>query len=174
MNFLGYKRPDGTVGIRNKILIISVDECCDGIARKIAEKSENTVVLTNWYTCMLGGNEETFNQMIEVSKNPNVAGIIVLAMGCGSILPEQIADPVKEIGKLTATLVCQENGGTKQTIEKGRKILADIDAYIKNLKLEKFTLDKLVVGVKCGGSDTSSGIASNPSVGAAIDKLIDM
>ncbi|BBA52780.1 putative altronate hydrolase [Fusobacterium varium] len=174
MNFLGYKRPDGTVGIRNKILIISVDECCDGIARKIAEKSENTVVLTNWYTCMLGGNEETFNQMIEVSKNPNVAGIIVLAMGCGSILPEQIVDPVKETGKLTATLVCQENGGTKQTIEKGRKILADIDAYIKNLKLEKFTLDKLVVGVKCGGSDTSSGIASNPSVGAAIDKLIDM
>lgn len=174
MNFLGYKRPDGTVGIRNKILIISVDECCDGIARKIAEKSENAVVLTNWYTCMLGGNEETFNQMIEVSKNPNVAGIIVLAMGCGSILPEQIANPVKEIGKLTATLVCQENGGTKQTIEKGRKILADIDAYIKNLKLEKFTLDKLVVGVKCGGSDTSSGIASNPSVGAAIDKLIDM
>ena len=70
MNFLGYKRPDGTVGIRNKILIISVDECCDGIARKIAEKSENAVVLTNWYTCMLGGNEETFNQMIEVSKNP--------------------------------------------------------------------------------------------------------
>lgn len=174
MNFLGYKRPDGTVGIRNKILIISVDECCDGIARKIAEKSENAVVLTNWYTCMLGGNEETFNQMIEVSKNPNVAGIIVLAMGCGSILPEQIANPVKETGKLTATLVCQENGGTKQTIEKGRKILADIDAYIKNLKLEKFTLDKLVVGVKCGGSDTSSGIASNPSVGVAIDKLIDM
>lgn len=56
MKFLGYERADKSVGIRNKILIVSVDECCDGIARKIAENSENSVVLTNWYTCMLGGN----------------------------------------------------------------------------------------------------------------------
>lgn len=174
MEFLGYKREDGSIGIRNKILIVSVDECCDGIARKIAEKSKNTVVLTNWYTCMLGGNEETFNQMIEVAKNPNVATVIVLAMGCGSILPEQIADPIKKVGKPVETLTCQKNGGTIKTIEAGRNIVTQMDEYIKNLKAEKFPLSKLIIGVKCGGSDTSSGIASNPSVGAAVDKLVDM
>lgn len=59
MEFMGYRRPDGSVGIRNKILIIAVDECCEGIARGIARHSEAVVVMTNWYTCMLGGNEET-------------------------------------------------------------------------------------------------------------------
>ena len=84
MEFMGYRRPDGSVGIRNKILIIAVDECCEGIARGIARHSEAAVVMTNWYTCMLGGNEETVNQMIAVGKNPNVAAVMVIAMGRGA------------------------------------------------------------------------------------------
>ena len=64
--FTGYLRPNGQIGIRNKLLIIAVDECCDGIASNIAKPFEEAVVLTNWYTCMLGGNEETFLQTIAV------------------------------------------------------------------------------------------------------------
>lgn len=174
MKFLGYERADKSVGIRNKILIVSVDECCDGIARNIAENSENSVVLTNWYTCMLGGNEETLNQIIEVAKSPNVASVIVIAMGCGSILPEQVADPIKLINKPVEILTCQKEGGTKKTIKNGISIITEMDKYISTLKRKEFSLDKLIVGVKCGGSDTSSGIASNPSVGEAVDKLVDM
>lgn len=174
MEFLGYRRENGQIGIRNKILIISVDECCDGIARKIGEASENTVILTNWYTCMLGGNEETFNQMIAVGKSPNVAGVLVLAMGCGSISPESIVNPIEAIGKKVKYLVCQKEGGTRKTIEKGKEIVKEMDNYIENLVPEKFPLNKLVVGVKCGGSDTSSGIASNPSVGKMVDTLVEM
>lgn len=174
MEFLGYERTDGQIGIRNKILIISVDECCDGIARKIGEISKNSVILTNWYTCMLGGNEETFNQMIAVGKSPNVAAVLVLAMGCGSILPEQIANPIANTGKLVKYLTCQKEGGSKKTIEKGREILKTMDIYINSLVPKKFPLSKLIIGVKCGGSDTSSGIASNPSVGRMVDILVDM
>lgn len=174
MEFLGYERTDGQIGIRNKILIISVDECCDGIARKIGEVSKNSVILTNWYTCMLGGNEETFNQMIAVGKSPNVAAVLVLAMGCGSILPEQIATPIANTGKLVKYLTCQKEGGSKKTIEKGREILKNMDNYINSLIPKKFPLNKLIIGVKCGGSDTSSGIASNPSVGRMVDILVDM
>lgn len=174
MEFLGYERTDGQIGIRNKILIISVDECCDGIARKIGEVSKNSVILTNWYTCMLGGNEETFNQMIAVGKSPNVAAVLVLAMGCGSILPEQIANPIANTGKLVKYLTCQKEGGSKKTIEKGREILKNMDIYINSLVPKKFPLSKLIIGVKCGGSDTSSGIASNPSVGKMVDIFIDM
>lgn len=174
MEFLGYERADGQIGIRNKILIISVDECCDGIARKIGEVSKNSVILTNLYTCMLGGNEETFNQMITVGKSPNVAAVLVLAMGCGSILPEQIATPIANTGKLVKYLTCQKEGGSKKTIEKGREILKNMDNYINSLIPKKFLLNKLIIGVKCGGSDTSSGIASNPSVGRMVDILVDM
>ncbi|MGI5965703.1 altronate hydrolase [Anaerotruncus sp. AF02-27] len=174
MNFMGYRRPDGSVGIRNKLLIVAVDECCEGIARGIARKFDDAVVLTNWYTCMLGGNEETFNQMIAVGKNPNVAGVLVVAMGCGSILPSQVADPIAATGKPADTLTCEEVGGTRRAVKIGIEKLQKMQDYADSLTREPFPMSKLVVGVKCGGSDTSSGIASNPSCGAALDKLVDM
>lgn len=172
MNFMGYERPDGRVGIRNKILIIAVDECCDGIAANIAKTNDNAVVLTNWYTCMLGGNEETLNQMIANGNNPNVAGVLVIAMGCGSILTNQVTDHIN--GKPVDSITCQESGGTKKSIEKGIEIIAGMQEEIDKLERVSVPMSKLVVGIKCGGSDTSSGIASNPSVGEAADKLIDM
>lgn len=173
VNFKGYRRDDGSIGIRNKTLIIAVDECCDGIARNISEKVKDSVVLTNSYTCMLGGNEETFNQMIAVGKNPNVGGVLVIAMGCGSILPEQVAEPIAKIGKPVEILTCQKNGGTRKTIETGIQKLKTISDNINKTPREDVSIAELIVGVKCGGSDTSSGMASNPSVGNAIDKLID-
>ena len=172
MKFMGYKRPNGTVGIRNRILIIAVDECCDGIAKNIAKNNENAVVLTNWYTCMLGGNEETFNQMVANAQNPNVASVLVIAMGCGSILPSQITNLITD--KPVESFVVQEVGGTKKSIETGRKIINEMQTSIDQLKRVSCEMSDLVVGIKCGGSDTSSGIASNPSVGAAADKLIDL
>lgn len=174
MEFMGYKRPDGTVGVRNKILVISVDECCEGIAKHIAKVDDDVVLLTNYYTCMLGGNEESFNQMIEVGKNPNVAACLVIAMGCGSILTNQIAEPISQTGKKVYTLNCIEQGGTKKSIELGIKMVKELKEYANSCERELVPIDKLVVGVKCGGSDTSSGIASNPSVGNMVDKIVDL
>lgn len=172
--FTGYLRPNGQIGIRNKLLIIAVDECCDGIARNIAKPFEEAVVLTNWYTCMLGGNEETFHQMIAVGQNPNVGGVLVVSMGCGSILPEQISEPLRAAGQAVDTLTCEKEGGTRRTIEAGRKKLEALrEKMLAHLRVE-VPVGRLVVGVKCGGSDTSSGIASNPSVGTAVDELVDM
>ncbi|WFD09982.1 UxaA family hydrolase [Tepidibacter hydrothermalis] len=173
MEFNGYVRQDGTVGIRNNILIIAVDECMDGIARKISEKIENSIVLTNHYTCMLGGNEETLSNIINAACNPNVAGALVLAMGCGSIDPEIVADPINKTGRLAKSLTCIKNGGTKKTITQGIELAKEIEVFSKTFKRQPVDISKLVVGVKCGGSDTSSGIASNPSVGKAADLLVD-
>lgn len=173
MYFKGFPRPDGSVGIRNKLLIIAVDECCEGIARSIAKPFEDAVVLTNWYTCMLGGNEETCNQMIAVGKNPNVAGVLVIAMGCGSILPSDIAEEIGKTGKPTFSIICQSVGGTRKSVSLGIEQLSRMQEYANGLTREEYPLSRLIVGIKCGGSDTSSGIASNPSVGAAVDKLVD-
>lgn len=172
--FTGYLRPNGQIGIRNKLLIIAVDECCDGIARNIAKPFEEAVVLTNWYTCMLGGNEETFHQMIAVGQNPNIGGVLVVSMGCGSILPEQISEPLRAAGQAVDTLTCEKEGGTRRTIEAGRKKLEALRGKMLAHPRVEVPVGRLVVGVKCGGSDTSSGIASNPSVGTAVDKLVDM
>lgn len=172
--FTGYFRPNGQIGIRNKLLIIAVDECCDGIARNIAKPFEEAVVLTNWYTCMLGGNEETFHQMIAVGQNPNIGGVLVVSMGCGSILPEQIAEPLRAAGQAVDTLTCEKEGGTRRTIEAGREKMEALRGKMLAHPRVEVPAGRLVVGVKCGGSDTSSGIASNPSVGTAVDKLVDM
>lgn len=174
MEFMGYKRADGAVGIRNKVLIISVDECCEGIARHIAKGFDDVVLLTNYYTCMLGGNEETFNQMVEVAKNPNVSACLVIAMGCGSISLEQIMSPISKTGKKALGINCIESGGTKKTIEQGKQMMQELVKYSNSFQREPVSIEKLIVGVKCGGSDTSSGIASNPSVGNMVDKFIDL
>lgn len=84
MKFKAYLREDGKIAIRNKTLIICIDECCDGVAKQIAKKFDDVVVLTNSNTCMLGGNEEIFNQLIAVANNPNIAAVLVISMGCGS------------------------------------------------------------------------------------------
>ncbi len=175
MKIKAYKRADGTVGIRNKYLIIAVDECCEGICRSIERACDDVVVLTNTYTCMLGGNEETFNQLIAVGQHPNVAGVLILAMGCGSIAVEQVAKPIADTCKKPVeSLVCQENQGTKSTIEKGIAIIKKMQEEAKNLVREDVDISELIVGVKCGGSDTSSGMASNPAVGKAVDSLVDL
>lgn len=174
MTFTGYQRPNGAVGIRNRLLLIAVDECCEGIVRTIARSFEEAVVLTNWYTCMLGGNEETFHQMIAVGQNPNVTGVLVVAMGCGSILPSQIADPLRTAGQAVDTLTCQQAGGTRAAVELGIQKLQALKALADKHPKVEVPVSGLVVGVKCGGSDTSSGIASNPSVGAAVDRLVDL
>lgn len=172
MNFKGYKRSDGSFGIRNKILIIAVDECCDGVAKAIAKHHEDAVVLTNWYTCMLGGNEETLNQMIANAQNPNVAAVMVIAMGCGSIDPELITQEIS--GKPAEAFIIQTIGGTKKSVAYGIALLEKMANHINGLERTDIPMSKLIVGIKCGGSDTSSGIASNPSVGLAADKLIDL
>lgn len=172
--FKGYPRPNGSIGIRNHILIMAVDECCEGVARNISNDIEGAIVVTNYNTCMLGGNEEMLDTMIHTGINPNVAGVIVVAMGCGSIDPERIAQPIRETGIPAHSLTVIKNKGTRKTIEEGLALAKKIESYANSIEKIDCPLSSLMIAVKCGGSDTSSGIASNPSVGAAIDKMIDL
>ncbi len=172
MKFKGYKRSDGQVGIRNKTLIIAVDECCEGIAQNIAKNSDDAVVLTNALTCMLGGNEETYNQLVAVAQNPNVANVIIIAMGCGSIDPNVL---MKDIGdcKNIEIIVSQKCKGTRNAINIGTKILEKFRSEADKLPLYEGSFSDLVVGIKCGGSDTSSGLCANPAVGKVSDIIVE-
>lgn len=172
-SFKGFQRPDGSVGIRNKILVVAVDECCEGIARAVARPFPDAVILTNAYTCMMGGNEETFHQLVAVGQNPNVAGVLVLAMGCGSIAPEWVADPIRATGRPVYTVVSQQCGGTRAAVRAGLAHMQALQAAADAAPRVDASLAGLRVGIKCGGSDTSSGLASNPAVGAAADLLVE-
>lgn len=172
-HFQGYLRPNGAVGIRNLLLIIAVDECAEGIARAISDKVNNTVVLTNYNTCMYGGNEEMIATLINAACNPNVGGALVINMGCGSINPTIITAPIAACGKPVESLTCIKSQGTRTTIRQGTEKAQAVADEINRVERVEVPISELFVGVKCGGSDTTSGIASNPSVGRAVDKLID-
>ena len=172
--FKGYVRPDGNVGIRNRLLIIGVDECVDGVCRAVAaDYGAEAVVLTNFVTCMLGGNEELVHNIIGVGKNPNIGAVLVVAMGCGSILPEDIAASIAESGKPCRAMRIMDQGGSRKAIAHGKALAAELHELLSQIKREDAPVSKLIVGVKCGGSDASSGLASNPVAGYAADRLLE-
>jgi altronate dehydratase large subunit len=171
MKFLGYEREDGSAGIRNIVLVIATSDCSEPVARKIAEKIGNTVSVTQHYGCIPG--EMVANTLIGVGENPNVGALLFVGMGCEGMAPKALCDRVKHSGKRVEWISVQDLSGTSRAIEEGRKIAKSMAEQCAQQNRKEFDLSKLSIGVKCGGSDTSSGLAGNPAVGGAVDLLVD-
>jgi altronate dehydratase large subunit len=169
--FYGYERPDGSVGVRNHLLVLTPMDCSIEPARKIAAQVEGAVAVTQHHGCR--NDPMIANALIGTGKNPNIAGVLLVGLGCESITCEIVAEGIKPTGKPMETLIIQEEGGTIKTTEKGVKILQGMAREVAELKRELFPLSKLTLAVECGGSDATSGLAANPAVGVAADMLID-
>lgn len=169
--FYGYERPDGSVGVRNHLLVLTPVDCSYEPARKIAAQVEGAVAVTQHHGCRL--DEMVANTLIGTGRNPNVAGVLLVGLGCESITSEILAEGIRPTGKPVETLVIQEEGGTLKTTEKGVRILQGMAQEVAELRREPFPLSELTLAVECGGSDATSGLAANPAVGVAADMLID-
>jgi altronate dehydratase large subunit len=172
MEFSGYQRDDGRVGIRNLVLVCAVVECVEGIARKIAEQVKSAVAVTHHYSCLHLGNEQVVTIMVGIAENPNIAGVVLIGMGCEALRPEIFSERLSGSGKPLEILSCTEMGGAARTIDKGIEVARNMEDDNRTLEREPFPLDRLVVAVKCGGSDATSGLAANASLGVAVDHLI--
>lgn len=171
MKFQGYERPDGSVGVRNHILVMAVADCAEPVARMIANGTEGAVAVTQHYGCIPG--EMVANILIGVGKSPNVAAVLLVGMGCEGMPADSLGKMIKESGKPVDWVCIQELGGTSNAVTKGKQIVKAMSEKVQGLKRKEFDVSRLVVGVKCGGSDTTSGLAGNPAVGAFADMLID-
>jgi len=169
--FYGFERPDGSVGVRNHLLVIAPVDCSYEPARRIAEAVEGGVAVTQYYGCR--EDEMLQNTLIGAGRNPNVAGVLVVGLGCESLTAEAVAEGVRATGKPVEFLVIQEEGGTPATQEKGVRILRGMAEEISKFRKEAFPISELTLAVECGGSDATSGLAANPAVGVAADSLID-
>ncbi len=107
--------------------------------------------------------------LIGFGANPNVFGVLIVGLGCEELIPEEIAKGIRPSGKRVEELVIQEVGGTTKTISIGRKIVRQMLADAAKLEREPIPLKELILGTECGGSDYTSGLASNPALGAACD-----
>jgi len=173
MKFMGYTRSDGAVGVRNRILVMATVDCVEPVARKIAAGFEGAVAVTQHHSCLRIGCENIVHTLAGVGSNPNVAAVLLVGMGCEAITAESIASGIVATGKPVETIICQQEGGTRKTIEKGRRIVGAMVQAVRGMKRQEHPASRLILGLKCGGSDATSGLAANPAVGVAANLLVE-
>lgn len=172
--FLGYKRDDGTVGVRNYVLILPTVVCAGHVARRISEEVPGTIPLVHEHGCAQSGEdkEQTKRTLIGIAKNPNVAAVLVVGLGCEGIDAPEVAEKVAKSKKPVEMLIIQDNGGSLESIRRGAKIAHELLEYASRLKREEVDIESLIVATQCGGSDACSGISGNPSSGYASDLIV--
>ncbi len=175
MNFLGYRRPDGKVGVRNHVIILPSVACSSEVANTIARKVKGVISIPHPHGCaqLPFDAEQTSRTLIGVGKNPNVAAVLVIGLGCEVVEAPSIASKIAESGKPVKVLVIQDAGGTLKTIREGMRVVREMVSHASRLKREKVKLDSLILGVECGGSDACSGISANPALGVTSDLLVE-
>ena len=171
MEFYGYERPDGSVGVRNHLLVLAPIDCSYEVAKRIADQVEGAVAVTQHHGC--GLDWMVAHNLIGVASNPNVAAILIVGLGCETLNADVIEEGLKPTGKPVERVIIQEESGTLKAVEKGVRLLRRLAEEASEQRREPFPLSKLILAVECGGSDATSGIAANPAVGVAADLLID-
>lgn len=174
MEFGGYRRPDGQVGIRNLIGVIPSVFCANRVAKLIADQVEGAVSLAHPVGCAQVGEdlELTARTLISMGNHPNLAAVLVVGLGCERFTASEFLSKIEGSGKPVAKVVVQEEGDSLKTIEKGVRVTRKWAAQISTLEREPCDVSELIVGVKCGGTDATSGISANPAVGAMADMLV--
>lgn len=174
MKFLGFKRPDGKVGVRNHVIILPSVVCSSEVCDAIAKKVKGVISIPHPHGCaqLTQDAEQTARTLIGIGRNPNVAAVLVIGLGCEVVNPFMIGSKIGESGKLVKSLVIQEVGGTPKTVKEGIKIVRHMLTYASRFKRERVSIDSLILGVECGGSDACSGLSANPALGITSDLLI--
>jgi altronate dehydratase large subunit len=171
--FMGYRRPDGRVGVRNLIAVISAMDNTNACANRISDIVAQAVPITTPFGRTQIGHdfEMTLRTLAGIGAHPNVSAVLVLGLSLASA--NSLADRIRPSGKPVEVLGLQETGSTMGLTMAGVRVAADLTVAASEQVREPCDFSNLTVAVECGGSDTTSGIASNPAVGLFADRFID-
>lgn len=179
--FKGYKRPDGTVGVRNELWILPTVGCVNSVAKAIEQEAkkrfplgnvEDIVAFAHPYGCSQMGDdqENTRKVFADIIHHPNAGGVLVLGLGCENCNIPVLMDYIGEYDESRVKfLQCQE---FEDEVEEALKQLEELYNQANQCVREDCDASELIIGMKCGGSDGLSGITANPVVGAFSDLLI--
>lgn len=177
MIFKGYKRPDGSIGIRNHVLVIPSVVCANRVARGISQMVSGTTWVEHQHGCtQLGADAElTFQILTAHGTHPNVYGVVVVGLGCETIRAQNIAEAIRRQCpyKPVELVIIQDEGGSVKATAKGASAARGMVSAASQLEREEINASELILGTECGGSDACSGISANPALGVASDMLID-
>jgi altronate dehydratase large subunit len=170
---LGYVRPNGDIGVRNLVAVLSAMDNANPAANRIGALVANTIVLSTPFGRTQIGHDAymTTKTLTGLANHPNIASVLVL--GLSLEIADSLAGEIQATGKRVKTLGLQECGGPVALTAKGIRIAADMVREASLLQRAPVPFSELIVAVECGGSDTTSGIASNPAVGVFSDRFVD-
>ena len=172
MKILGYARPDGRIGIRNKVSIIYTTDCSRYVAQKLKLLfPEGTQIFGYPGGCAFA--DGPVNKLVALGTHANSAGALIVGLGCEGTDAYKIADTIAQTDRPVEALKINEAGGDLRLIELGSRVLVELIQKASMTERAEMTPADLVVGAECGGSDATSGLASNPLTGAAGDRLIE-
>jgi altronate dehydratase large subunit len=175
--FLGYPRSDGRVGVRNHVLVVPTVICAAVVAERIAAAiAPIGAALPHLAGCgQLGPDlHVTHDTLAAYARHPNVGAVIVVALGCEQVVAQYLADVARQVGKPAHIVSIQGEGGTVRATARGIEIAHQLTAIVGLAERAWVPASALVLSVKCGGSDYTSGLASNPVVGLVADRLVDL
>lgn len=169
---LAYPRKEG-FGIRNYVLVLSTVHCANTVAQQIAAATDAHVI-THDVGCGEGRVQQpqTFQCLLHAGLSPNVFGVLVVGLGCEQIKGAELRDRFLEAGKQAAFLSIQAEGGPEQTRQKGIAIVKEMMAAADRLERVPCPMDQLRIGIQCGGSDWTTALTGNVTLGEAVDRLI--
>ena len=180
ITFKGFRRANGSVGIRNEIWIIPVVGCVNSTASRLAALNaslakgsvEGVYSFSHPYGCSQTGADHarTRKLLAALCRHPNAGGVLVLHLGCENITPEQFRAELGEVDPSRVKFLVAQD--VEDEIAEGSRLLAEIAQAMANDRREDIDASELVVGMKCGGSDGLSGITANPVVGRFSDLLV--
>jgi altronate dehydratase large subunit len=175
--FYGYRRPDGRVGTRNHLLVVPTVICSSVVAERVAAAAAPIgTALPHLAGCgQLGPDMRvTHETLAAYCAHPNVGAVLVVALGCEQVVAQSLAESARRHGKPADIIAIQSEGGTVRATAKGVAIAQAFAGQLSAQEREWCDVSEIVLSLKCGGSDYTSGLASNPTLGRVADRLIDL
>ena len=177
MKFLGYRREDGTVGVRNQVLIMATVGCAAEVVKRASEGMNGVVSFIGQNGC--GENGENLRRTNEIltglAANPNIYGVVLVGLGCEvndmasflKLLRQKTSKPAR-------TVIIQEEGGNPNAIAKVTRLAQELVLEASRCRREPCDFSELMLGVECGGSDATSGLVANPVLGLISDRVVGL
>ena len=174
--FMGYPRPDGKYGVRNLVAVIPSVVCANDVAQAICRQVQGTIgYFHHQGCCQLPIDLKRVTEVLSnLGQSPNVGAALIVSLGCEGTDHQKIYEEIKATGKPVEIIHIQELGGTSRSIQAGIDAAQRLVQEISGIQRVPVDISNLIMSIKCGGSDTTSGMASNCVIGYVADKLVDL
>lgn len=173
---MGYVRADGQVGCRNHVAVIPSVTCAGDVASAIVRQVTGTVGFFHHQGCcqLPPDLDRVTETLISLGCSPNVGAALIVSLGCEGTDTERLYEMIRATGKPVEIIRIQELGGVSAAIKAGIDAAQELVMEISGMQRQAVDISRVTMSIKCGASDTTSGMASNCVIGYVADKLVDL